>query len=278
MKRIAIVGLGLIGGSLALSLRARHANLHVSAIDLPEVLGSEPAFSIADKLVAAADETAMQVAFGASELVILAAPVRTIMAVLPAALTYAPTVTDCGSTKRAIVQVAEGSARRSLFVAGHPMAGLPQGGLHNARADLFEGHSWILCAEGSAPEALAQVGALIRDVGSSIVSMTADEHDRAVAQTSHVPQVLASALAVLADRSGASLAAGPAFASATRVAGGSAAMWGDIFSTNADAIVTALGELGVELERVGRSLAGPDVDTTLALALLAEAGKLRPKG
>jgi prephenate dehydrogenase len=105
--------------------------------------------------------------------------------------------------------------------------------------------------------------------------MSAAEHDRAVALTSHVPQLLASALATLAAQTGAEPAAGPAFASATRVAGGSEAMWADIFSTNADAIALALRELVRELENSARGLGESPADTRPALELLRQARKLR---
>ena len=277
MNSVAIVGLGLIGGSLALALKRRHPQLRIVACDLPEVLGLEHVRAIATETVPIADEARRRELWGGVELVVLATPVGVIVQLLPEILALAPVVTDCGSTKRAIVACVEQSPERGRFVPGHPMAGQPEGGLHNARADLYENRSWILCPEHSQPDAVASVQDLIAAVGAHPVVMSAAEHDRAVALTSHVPQLLASALATLAAQTGAEPAAGPAFASATRVAGGSEAMWGDIFRTNADAIADALQELVRELETSARGLAADPVDPGPALALLSQARKLRSR-
>src|SRR5690606_36971061 len=129
---------------------------------------------------------------------------------------------------------------RGRFVLGHPMAGHPEGGLHNARADLFHGNKWILCAQGSDPGAQQLVSEFVQALGSDVVFLDAEEHDRSVAVTSHLPQVVASALSVFAEEVDAKQAAGPGFASATRVAGGAEAMWRDIFETNDKAVGTAL--------------------------------------
>jgi prephenate dehydrogenase len=107
------------------------------------------------------------------------------------------------------------------------------------------------------------------------VRLTAEEHDRAVALTSHVPQVVASALKVLAARRNAELAAGPGFASATRVAGGSDAMWSDIFATNRDEVARALRELSGELERAALDLEREAETPSRVLELLAAARALR---
>jgi prephenate dehydrogenase len=277
MNRVAIVGLGLIGGSLALALKRRYPELRIVACDLPEVLHSGGVRALAAETVPIADAARRRAAWSQVELVVLATPVGVIVQLLPEILALAPVVTDCGSTKRAIVACVEESPERGRFVPGHPMAGQPEGGLHNARADLYENRSWILCPEHSLPQAVASVRSVIAAVGAHPVEMTANDHDRAVALTSHVPQLLASALATLAAQTGAEPAAGPAFASATRVAGGSEAMWGDIFRTNADAIAAALQELLRELEGSARGLAADPADTRPALELLSQARKLRSR-
>src|SRR6185436_15166977 len=96
----------------------------------------------------------------------VATPVGQIEASIGATLESANVVTDCGSTKRAIVAAAARSPRRSRFVPGHPMAGLPEGGIKRARPDLFEGRPWLLCPEHSDEDALARVEALVRGVGA----------------------------------------------------------------------------------------------------------------
>jgi prephenate dehydrogenase len=277
MNSVAIVGLGLIGGSLALALKRHHPQLRVVACDFPEVLRSEGVRALGAESVPIADEARRRQAWSEVELVVLATPVGVIVQLLPEIMALASLVTDCGSTKRAIVACVEQSPRLGRFVPGHPMAGQPEGGLHNARADLYENRSWILCPEHSHPDAVTRIQNMIAAVGARAVEMSAAEHDRAVALTSHVPQLLASALASLAARTGAEPAAGPAFASATRVAGGSEAMWADIFRTNADAIASALQDLMRELENSARGLAADPADTRAALELLSQARKLRSR-
>jgi prephenate dehydrogenase len=221
-----------------------------------------------------ADRSGRRRVFAEVELTILATPVSSIIELLPEVVECCGLVTDCGSTKRSIVERVDGVPGRARFVPGHPMAGRPQGGLSHARADLFSGQTWILCPERCAEDALSQVIELVTGLGARPLLMSALEHDRAVALTSHVPQLLASALTVLAAKTGAERAAGPAFASATRVAGGSGAMWADIFSTNADAIADALQELGTELQKIASELRGPGTNTA-ALELLSQARALR---
>jgi len=274
MKQVTILGLGLIGGSVGLALREQDPELRIVGIDRPEVVGNVAAIRVAHELVDHGDAARVRSAL-AADLVVLAAPVGVIRQELPAALEQGAVVMDCGSTKRAVCEVVAGHPRRSHFVPGHPMAGLPEGGIEQARADLFEGRRWILCPEGSSPEALARAEEIVRAVGASVVHLSAEEHDRAVARTSHVPQLLASALLASAASAGAERAAGPAFASATRVAGGPEAMWSDIFATNADEIAKALAELVAELEAVQRGLAAESPDLSPARALLEKARGLR---
>jgi prephenate dehydrogenase len=274
MTRVAIFGLGLIGGSLALALRSRRAGVEVCGIDQPAILDSDAARAAAQSLVDVGDEAAVAAAVRDSDIVIFSTPVRVICAALPGVLEQARLVTDCGSTKRAIVAAAMVSPRRGRFVPGHPMAGRPGSGLGQATADLFQGRRWILCPETSDTDAVDQVEALVRDVGAEPVRLTAEEHDRAVALTSHVPQVVASALKVLAARRNAELAAGPGFASATRVAGGSDAMWSDIFATNRDEVARALRDVIKELEQSALDLERGEAPTRV-LELLASARALR---
>jgi prephenate dehydrogenase len=170
-----------------------------------------------------------------------------------------------------VVDAASRSPRVSRFVPGHPMAGAPAGGVELARAELFQGRRWLLCPEGRDADAIARVEDLVRSVGAEPLHLGALEHDRAVALTSHVPQLLASAMAVLAGRRDAAIAAGPAFLRLTRGAGGPASMWGDIFSSNADEVAGLLRELCGELERIAAQLEQVPAQTDAALELLAQA-------
>ncbi len=276
MTDFLVFGLGLIGGSLAAAIRERGLGT-VTAVDRAEVLQSERAAALAERRVDVADAAAVAAALRGAELVVLATPVSSILATLPAAVAAGAVVTDCGSTKRAIARCAAAQARGARFVPGHPMAGAPVGGLANARADLFSGRRWILCPERSDEEAVAVVERLALAVGGQVVRMTAAEHDRAVAMTSHVPQLLASALAVLGARRSALAGAGPAFLDATERAGGGEAMWRDVFGTNADEVATALWDLTQEIEVVAAGLGRPVPDLEPALRLLERARRQRER-
>ena len=271
---LTVVGLGLLGGSFALGLREIEPTARVTGVDRLDVLGRPGARRAADVLVDADDTEAVDAAFRTADLVLLAAPVRTIALVVPRALEHAKLVTDCGSTKGAVVRAADSSPRRRRFVPGHPMAGAPTGGIELATPSLFQGRRWLLCPEGSDADAVSTIEGLVRRLGAEPIRLSAAEHDRAVALTSHATQLVASALAAVALEAGAEPAIGPAFEGATRVAGGPEEMWGDIFSTNSVDIAAALRALEAELATVRRGLEQPEPDGGPALALLARARRL----
>jgi len=273
--RLAVVGFGLIGGSVALAARSRGLASHVTALDRPDVLAMPAAREAADDLVDSSDTRSWHAALRGADLVMVATPVGAIEAMIGELLELAKVATDCGSTKRAIAASASRSPRRGRFVPGHPMAGLPQGGVQHARQDLFEGRRWLLCPEHSDADAMSLVEAFVRGIGAVPLRLSAEEHDRAVALTSHVPQVLASALAVMAESRGAGIAAGPAFQSATRVAGGGESMWRDILATNADEVSATLDSLRDELDVVARALRRQPPDVGPALRLLERARGLK---
>ena len=274
ISRVTVIGLGLIGGSVALGLR-RIGGFHLAAIDRANVLASPMAEQAADERVCSDDADAVAKVLDATELAILAVPVGAIVGFLPEALKRSRFVTDCGSTKAHIAAVAKALPRGSAFVPGHPMTGKPVGGLEHACADLFQGARWLLCPAGCDPLAVQVVEDVVQALGASTVAIDAQEHDRGVALTSHLPQLFASALAVLAAEYGAWQVAGPGFASATRVAGGAESMWRDILSTNAPHIACALRALTRKLESVAGELEcePPELDTVLKL--LSEARSTR---
>lgn len=273
--RVAIVGFGLIGGSLALAARERSLAAQVVGVDRADVIGTDRARAAADETFDSSDESGVRRALSNADLVVVATPVGAIEAMIGEILEVANVVTDCGSTKRRIAQRARLSSRRSRFVPGHPMAGLPSGGIEHARADLFVGRPWLVCPEGCDSDALELVERLIRGVGAEPQRLSIESHDKAVALTSHLPQLLASALSVLAEKHRATIAAGPAFESATRVAGGGEAMWRDILATNADEVCAVVDALTEELEHVTRGLRKEPPDLGAALNLLERARVLR---
>jgi len=259
--RLCVVGFGLVGASVAAAHRARDSAASVVAVDAPHVL----ARAAADVKVDRGDARGVERELASADLVVLAAPVSVIEAELPRVLAHASLVTDCGSTKRSIVGAAASAARRGRFVPGHPLAGGSSAGPDAATAELFQGRAWVLCPEGSDADAFAKVEAFVQSLGASPLVMSAEEHDRALALTSHVPQLLASVLIVLAERRRARHAAGPGFASATRVAGGNPEIWRDILATNADEVAAALRELGRELGSAADGLERGDTDAALAI-------------
>lgn len=272
LNQLTIVGAGLIGGSVALAAREKGLAQRIVALDRNPAPPAPLRASI-DEWIESGTPGAAERAFEKSELILLATPVHSIIELLPQALASGAWVTDCGSTKLAIAESVAGLLQAERFVPGHPMAGHPAGGLENARADLFQDRRWILCPEKSSPEAHLRIQQFVQDLGARPVELKAAEHDRAVAITSHCPQVVASALFLLAQREHAVHSAGPGFDSTTRVAGGAESMWRDIFETNGKEIGQALVQLGSQLEQAGQSLLKDE--SQAVLDLLKKARDLR---
>jgi prephenate dehydrogenase len=267
--KVSIVGLGVIGGSMARALRERLPSIELIGIDRAEVVGSGGRRALVDECIADADEEAVHRAFAASDLVFLAAPIGGIRRWLEPALAHGALVTDCGSTKRELAQAARLSARAAFFVPGHPMAGAGAARAA-ARADLFEGRPWVLCPDGVDPGALSDIERLVTLVGARPVHMSAAEHDRAVALTSHAPRLVSSALTHLVERAGAFDAAGPAFERLMRGAGGEPEMWRDVLQSNADEIARALRSLLAELQACADELERSQLDHSLRTLAAAE--------
>jgi prephenate dehydrogenase len=155
------------------------------------------------------------------------------------------------------------------------MAGGPEGGLERARPDLFRGKRWILCPEGVDPDVFASVEELVRALGAEPVSMSVEQHDLAVALTSHVPQLFGGSLLAQASARGAWPARGPAFDAATRAVSTNHAMWRDVFATNSDAISSALASVCADLQAVREGLERNPPDVAPALELLARSAQAR---
>ena len=246
---VAIVGLGLVGGSLARALTA--AGYRVIGHDRPRVLRQ----AMAARAIAVAARS-VPAAVADADVVVLAASPRTNRRLLPQAARAAregATLTDVGSVKRAIC----GDARRrglTRFVGGHPMAGREASGFAASRPDLFHGRRWILTPDAdTAPSAVRALRAIVRAVGARAVVMTSAEHDRVVAFLSHVPQVMAWALfdAAKADRVARAHmdVAGPAFRDITRLARSPKPLWREILRENEKEVTAALSALAAQLRR-----------------------------
>jgi prephenate dehydrogenase len=253
--KIGIVGLGLIGGSLALRARELWPTSLVIAVDNKDVLETAMRLHAID---VAADDL---IVLAEADLVVLAAPVRQNIALLAELDEYVrgrAIVTDTGSTKREIVAAARGLPPRFTFVGGHPLAGAARGGLEHARPDLFAGRPWLLTPAGTSDaadghESVERLSTFISGIGATPRIFDAETHDRVLAFLSHLPQLTASALMhVVGEAVGADglALAGRGLADTTRLASSPADIWTDITATNADQIDAALGELIAVLQEL----------------------------
>lgn len=211
---------------------------------------------------------ALSQAVAGADLIVLAAPVSLIIehcGAVAETLSEDCLVTDVGSVKGAIVAAAEKALPRpGRFVGGHPIAGSEARGIAAARADLFEGATWILTPTAlTAEPALDRVQGLVARLGAQPLLLAPDEHDQLLARTSHLPHLAAAALvnvvAALARGNGQALEViGPGFRDATRIAAGDAALWADIALANADALLAAVDEMNAGMTRLARALRSRD--------------------
>jgi prephenate dehydrogenase len=262
--RIAVLGVGLIGGSIGLA--ARRAQDEVCGYD-PDAAVRAKALELGAIDTAAEDVTS---AVGEADVVFAAVPVGALPDTVRLALAAAPpgcVVTDVGSTKRALRDA--GADER--FIGGHPLAGAETAGVEHARADLFEGATWYLTpAQGSTAGVLYErLHRLLASFGAHPTAIDAETHDRLMACVSHLPHVLANVLVAQAtgltdDGSQRLPAAGPSFRDATRVAGANSAIWTDIYMSNRDALLAGIDELVGRLQQVRGSLAAGDAAAVTA--------------
>jgi len=253
--QIAIIGFGLIGGSVALAIREAWPSCQITAIDAPAVVDAAMRMNAAAK---GGDD--VRLADGA-ELVLLAAPVRQNIGVLKdlaARVRGGAIVTDVGSTKRAMVEAARHLPPRLRFIGGHPLAGAATSGLEAARSDLFRGRPWILTPPADADASdVERLTDLASSVGALPRMMEPIAHDRLMAYLSHLPQLTVSALMqVVGERTGRDGLglAGTGLRDTTRLASSPAGTWRDVTATNVDAIVAAIDDLTVALQRLKADL------------------------
>lgn len=277
-QRVTIVGLGLLGGSIAKGLRARCPRVNLLAVDRGDIGSRADVQGVVDTFIDLEHVASSKAHISASELIVLCQPVRAIAASVGQYLSPGCTVTDTGSTKRHIASCAAACPDARWFVPGHPMAGKEQGGFENADAELFSGRPWIVCTEGREPEAVARVEGLVTCLGAQIVTMTAEAHDEKVAVVSHVPQLLASWLRVAGSERQALAVAGPAFADMTRTAGGAEAIWRDIFETNADEVGRVLRDGALALAAISDALLAKPPRLERVIELLERARSERAVG
>ena len=262
IDRVALIGLGLIGGSFASGLKQRKLAKHVSAFDI-DAQGLE--FGLREGIIDRAAESVADACANA-ELVMLAVPVLSVQTILP---DVPPDVliTDVGSVKLPIIAASEAVYGEMLetLVPGHPIAGSEQHGVAAADPNLFEKHRVILTAvEVTDPVATDQVRQLWRGLGSTVIEMSVEHHDSVLAQTSHLPHLLAYALVDSLSSQGDSMevfqyAAG-GFRDFSRIAASDPVMWRDIFKANGPSVLAVLDRFLDELDDLRRMIADGDVE------------------
>ena len=257
--RIAVIGTGLLGTSVAMS---------AARLESVEVVGWDPdaatlsSAAIKSGLVAA---TASDEACSGADVVVVAVPVATLSDAVASALAAAgeeALVTDVGSTKTGVVN----ANHDPRFVGGHPLAGAETGGPGAARADLFDGATWYLTpAEDTSGVAIEKAFRFVSGLGAKPRTIRAETHDRLLATVSHLPHVLANLLVAEAESTlveeGEPLpATGPSFRDATRVAGSPSSIWTDIYLANSDALIERIDGISRRLAAVRDLLAAADAD------------------
>lgn len=239
---VTVVGVGLIGGSFALAAKQAGIASHVIGVSSAATLEKACALGIVDEGLPLED------AVPRGDLVFLSATIHSIIDTMPrlrGIVRNEASVTDAGSTKRAIVKAASATGDM-YFVGGHPMAGKEKGGVEHADANLFRGRPWVLTTDhGQQDRRFGQLREIVEAIGAKPILMNAAEHDAAVARTSHLPQLLSTALAASLEQGfhhEAPVLAGPGLLDATRLALSPYPVWKDILETNRDEISAAMAD------------------------------------
>jgi prephenate dehydrogenase len=273
IETLSIVGVGLIGGSVGLAAKRRRVAGRVLGV------GRRAESLERARAAGAIDEGFLELAPAVrqAELVVFCTPVdRIAEQVVEAAPCCRPgtLLTDAGSTKAQIVRAIEGRLPASVtFLGSHPLAGSEQSGPEHARADLFEGRVTVVTpTPATPPEALGRVSAFWEALGSRVRSMSPEDHDRALARTSHLPHLVAAALAGTLPPELLPLAA-TGFRDSTRIAAGDPALWKAILLQNRPAVLAALETFRQQLERLADAVARADAEALDRL--LTHAKKVR---
>ena len=258
LKNVAIVGVGLIGGSIGQALRKRDLAERIIGIGRRQV-----SLRIARR-VGAVTNTTIDLAKGVAEaeLVIVCTPVGRIVEDVRTAARHCPVgalITDVGSTKQAIVEALDqGLAGDCRFLGGHPLAGSEKTGPGHAKAGLFDGRIAVITpTKNTKAEDFDLLGRLWEALGSVVIKMTAEEHDRALAVTSHLPHLAAAALAATVPEPYFRLT-GTGLLDTTRLAAGNPQLWLEIIAMNRENVLGALEQYGGRLAAVHAAIRDGD--------------------
>lgn len=274
---VTIIGVGLIGGSIAKDLRKVKFATHIVGVD------ANPAYAKQAIELGLVDEVLkLKAAVQKADLVVLAVPVDAMMSVLPTVLDHvSPTtsVTDTGSTKLLICEALKNHPNRQNFVPSHPMSGTENSGPSAAKEDLFKNKIAIICdQEDSKPIHVMMVEKMYHSIGMNIAYMSSDEQDHTTAHVSHLPHITAFALAnAVLDQNERSIIfdlASGGFQSTVRLAKSSYKMWGPIFTQNKKYVMESLNIYIDHLEQFRTALAKED--SADMYTLIENANKIRP--
>jgi prephenate dehydrogenase len=269
IRRVTVLGTGLIGGSFALALHKYATDIHISGWDRPDVVGEARAAGALDEAFSGEFGPALRDA----DLIYVALPIGVTLDFLPEIARQAPAhslVTDACSTKERIVQTAAdhfSEESGALFLGGHPMAGKELCGFANADANLFRGSTYALIGDSVTPQD-PRVGAflgLLDKIGARTFWLGAQQHDYAVGLASHVPQLAAIALASFLydrlDENGLPITlAGPGLRDTLRLAGSPYSIWRDIILTNREMLSAALDLFARRLDDLSEKLGSRELE------------------
>ena len=265
IRRIAIIGTGLIGGSLGLALKRARPELHIVGADAPDVLARAIIAGAIDD-----GEDVIEEAVRDADLIVIATPLSASLGVLKQVAGSArpgSVITDVGSVKWPIVDLAREIVPAELtFVGGHPMAGAAAGGIEHADPMLFENAVYALCPPGGElPDAFKPTLELLEAIGARILVIDPDAHDRAAAAVSHLPQLMAVLLVQTAHEAGGdadlvrTLGAG-GFRDMTRIAESSFDIWQGILAANHGHVLDTLAGMSAAIQRLRNRLIEEDYD------------------
>lgn len=264
METVAIVGVGLIGGSFALALRQAGFGGRIVGVSSPATLGEATRLGVVEKGIT------LEEAVRTADLLYLAQPILQILTTIDLIAELKPSpqclVTDAGSTKEAIVARAGEKLRPGQFLGGHPMAGKELRGVASADGELFRGRTYVLAparAEDLEIENIQEFVSWIEKIGAIPVTMGASEHDVTVAFTSHLPQLISTALGstlvnVLSGEQHITVS-GPGLSDSTRLALSDYEIWRDILATNEKNITEALDLYIDKLSQIRQNLTDPSM-------------------
>jgi prephenate dehydrogenase len=274
---ITIIGLGLLGGSFALGLKAKGSPVKILGVDNnPQHAKQALELGIADKILS------LEEAVSEADLIVLATPVSAILHLLPIVLDMLPakaTLIDFGSTKELLCEAVATHPKRTQFVATHPIAGTEYSGPEAAFAELLEGKTMIICEEEkSAPDSLEKVEQLCHILAMQLRYMPAAEHDLHFAYVSHLSHISSFALGLTVldkEKNEKNIfdMAGSGFSSTVRLAKSSPDMWGPIFSQNRRNVSEALDGYIKQLQQFKDAIDARNEEETKAM--MAKANDIR---